>query len=97
MRRRVTFSRNLTLSLSRTCVSHCKYCAYATHRPHLHEPDDLGGTLMQEPISRMAGSRHGVRLDPADLIGAAHAAGRPAAERYTLYGIRRRYDLSVAA
>ena len=41
MRRRVTFSRNLTLSLSRTCVSHCKYCAFATHRPHLHEPDEV--------------------------------------------------------
>src|SRR3954451_12812278 len=38
MRRRVTFSRNVTLSLSRTCVSHCKYCAFATHQPHLHEP-----------------------------------------------------------
>ena len=41
MRRRVTFSRNLTLSLSRTCVSHCKYCAFATHQPHLHEPDEV--------------------------------------------------------
>ena len=41
MRRRVTFSRNLTLSLSRTCVSHCKYCAFATNRPHLHEPDEV--------------------------------------------------------
>jgi FO synthase len=41
MRRRVTFSRNLTLSLSRTCVSHCKYCAFATHRAHLHEPDEV--------------------------------------------------------
>ena len=40
-RRRVTFSRNLTLSLSRTCVSHCKYCAFATHRAHLHEPDEV--------------------------------------------------------
>src|SRR5918994_365336 len=40
-RRRVTFSRNLTLSLSRTCVSHCKYCAFATHRLHLHEPDQV--------------------------------------------------------
>ncbi|HEY1275406.1 MAG TPA: 7,8-didemethyl-8-hydroxy-5-deazariboflavin synthase subunit CofG, partial [Thermoleophilaceae bacterium] len=40
-RRRVTFSRNLTLSLSRTCVSHCKYCAFATHRPHLHEPAEV--------------------------------------------------------
>ena len=57
--------------------------------------NDLGGTLMEESISRMAGSQHGVRLEPADLIGAAHAAGRPAAERDTLYGIRRRHDLPV--
>src|SRR3954471_15179793 len=41
MRRRVTFSRNVTLSLSRTCVSHCQYCAFATHRPHLHEPEEV--------------------------------------------------------
>src|SRR5215208_3615901 len=41
MRRRVTFSRNVTLSLSRTCVSHCKYCAFATHQPHLHTPDEV--------------------------------------------------------
>ena len=41
MRRRVTFSRNVTLSLSRTCVSHCKYCAFATHRAHLHEPEEV--------------------------------------------------------
>ena len=59
--------------------------------------NDLGGTLMEESISRMAGSEHGVRLEPHDLIGAAHAAGRPAAERDTLYGIRRRYALPVAA
>jgi FO synthase len=59
--------------------------------------NDLGGTLMEESISRMAGSQHGVRLDPHDLVGAAHAAGRPAAERTTLYSIRRRYELRVAA
>src|ERR687895_2115202 len=41
MRRRVTFSRNLTLSLSRTCRCYCKYCAFATHRPHLHEPAEV--------------------------------------------------------
>jgi 2-iminoacetate synthase ThiH len=41
VRRRVTFSRNVTLSLSRTCVSHCKYCAFATHQPHLHTPDEV--------------------------------------------------------
>ncbi len=59
--------------------------------------NDLGGTLMEESISRMAGADHGVKLDPEDLIGAAHRAGRPAAERTTLYGIRRRHELPVAA
>jgi FO synthase len=59
--------------------------------------NDLGGTLMEESISRMAGSYHGVRLEPEDLIGAAHRAGRPAAERTTLYEIRRRHELSAAA
>src|ERR1041385_8898338 len=38
-RRRVTFSRNLTLSLSRTCRCYCKYCAFATHRAHLYSPE----------------------------------------------------------
>jgi FO synthase len=55
--------------------------------------NDLGGTLMEESISRMAGSYHGVKLEPDDLVAAAHRAGRPAAERTTLYGIRRRYEL----
>jgi len=59
--------------------------------------NDLGGTLMEESISRMAGSEHGVRLEPHDLVGAAHAAGRPAAERDTLYGLRRLYELPIAA
>src|SRR5579863_1366918 len=56
--------------------------------------NDLGGTLMEESISRMAGSYHGVRLDPEELVGAAHKAGRPAAERSTLYAILRRYELT---
>jgi FO synthase len=59
--------------------------------------NDLGGTLMEESISRLAGSYHGVRLDPGDLIAAAHRAGRPAAERTTLYDIRRRFPLEIAA
>jgi len=59
--------------------------------------NDLGGTLMEESISRLAGSRHGVRLDPKDLIAAAHRARRPAAERTTLYEIRRRHALPMAA
>ncbi len=59
--------------------------------------NDLGGTLMEESISRMAGSYHGVRLEPEDLVGAAHRAGRPAAERTTLYEVRRRYEPALAA
>jgi FO synthase len=40
MRRRVTFSRNLTLSLSRTCRCFCKYCSFATHTAHLYAPPE---------------------------------------------------------
>jgi len=58
--------------------------------------NDLGGTLMEESISRLAGSYHGTKLDPDQLVAAAHQAGRPAAERTTLYGIRRRYPLKGA-
>jgi FO synthase len=57
--------------------------------------NDLGGTLMEESISRLAGSYHGTRLDPPELIAAAHAAGRPAAERTTLYSIRSSYPLEA--
>jgi FO synthase len=53
--------------------------------------NDLGGTLMEENISRMAGSRHGVRLEPDQLIGAARAAGRAPAQRTTLYEIVETY------
>jgi FO synthase len=59
--------------------------------------NDLGGTLMEESISRLAGSYHGVKLDPEDLVAAAHRAGRPAAERTTLYDVRRRYPLAATA
>ena len=43
--RRVTFSRNYTLSLSRTCQCFCKYCAFATHRAHIHAPEQVEGRL----------------------------------------------------
>ena len=53
--------------------------------------NDLGGTLMEENISRMAGSQHGVRLEPEQLIDAARAAGREPAQRTTLYEIVETY------
>ncbi|HEX2466603.1 MAG TPA: 7,8-didemethyl-8-hydroxy-5-deazariboflavin synthase subunit CofG, partial [Solirubrobacterales bacterium] len=45
--RRVTFSRNYTLSLSRTCRCFCKYCAFATRRAHLYSPDEVEQHLDQ--------------------------------------------------
>jgi FO synthase len=53
--------------------------------------NDLGGTLMEENISRMAGSQHGVRLEPEQLIEAARAAGRSPAQRTTLYEVVETY------
>jgi FO synthase len=54
--------------------------------------NDLGGTLMEENISRMAGSQHGVRLEPEQLVDAARAAGRDPAQRTTLYEILESYE-----
>jgi FO synthase len=53
--------------------------------------NDLGGTLMEENISRMAGSQHGVRLEPSQLVDAARAAGRIPAQRTTLYEVVETY------
>jgi FO synthase len=53
--------------------------------------NDLGGTLMEENISRMAGSQHGVKLEPEQLIEAARAGGREPAQRTTLYEIVETY------
>jgi FO synthase len=47
--------------------------------------NDLGGTLMEETISRMAGSEHGSARTVAQLHAIAAAAGRPARERTTTY------------
>jgi FO synthase len=48
--------------------------------------NDLGGTLMEETISRMAGSDHGSARTVEQLERIAAAAGRPARRRTTLYG-----------
>ena len=48
--------------------------------------NDLGGTLMEETISRMAGSSYGSYRSIQDLIGIADLAGRPARPRTTTYG-----------
>jgi FO synthase len=49
--------------------------------------NDLGGTLMNESITRAAGGVHGQQLDAAQLQALARRIGRPARQRTTLYGI----------
>ncbi|WP_246097858.1 bifunctional FO biosynthesis protein CofGH [Rhodococcus spelaei] len=50
--------------------------------------NDLGGTLMEETISRMAGSQHGSQMSVAELRAIAEGIGRPARQRTTSYAER---------
>jgi len=47
--------------------------------------NDLGGTLMEETISRMAGSQYGSAKTVAELVAIAKGIGRPARQRTTTY------------
>ena len=47
--------------------------------------NDLGGTLMEETISRMAGSEHGSAKTVAELAAIAEGIDRPARQRSTTY------------
>jgi FO synthase len=48
--------------------------------------NDLGGTLMDENISRAAGASHGQELDDSDFHHIVDPLGRPLEQRTTLYG-----------
>jgi FO synthase subunit 2 len=47
--------------------------------------DDLGGTLMEEHITTMAGAKGGTGLTVSQLQGAIQSLGRPYQQRTTLY------------
>ena len=47
--------------------------------------NDLGGTLMEETISRMAGSEHGSAKTVAELEEIGQGIGRPVVQRTTTY------------
>ncbi|HEX3589530.1 MAG TPA: bifunctional FO biosynthesis protein CofGH [Pseudonocardiaceae bacterium] len=49
--------------------------------------NDIGGTLMEETISRMAGSEHGSARTVEELAALAALAGRPARQRTTTYQV----------
>ena len=48
--------------------------------------NDLGGTLVNENISRAAGAAHGQAMEPGDFAGIVAPLGRPVEQRTTLYG-----------
>jgi FO synthase len=48
--------------------------------------NDLGGTLMNESISRAAGAAHGQEASPEKLHELIRAAGRTPKQRNTFYG-----------
>jgi FO synthase len=47
--------------------------------------NDLGGTLMDESISRAAGASHGQEMTPAAMDALIRSAGRTPRVRTTLY------------
>ncbi|MBE9138607.1 7,8-didemethyl-8-hydroxy-5-deazariboflavin synthase subunit CofH [Nodosilinea sp. LEGE 07088] len=49
--------------------------------------NDIGGTLMEEHITTMAGAQGGTGMTVDDLRGAIATLGRPARQRDTLYGL----------
>lgn len=66
--------------------------------PHLAQEmlsygvNDLGGTLMNESISRASGAPHGQEITPAEMVRIIRNAGRIPVRRNTLYGIVERYE-----
>jgi FO synthase len=65
--------------------------------------DDLGGTLMNESISRSAGSRWGQELRPEEMEDLIRSVGRTPRQRTTTYGtppagqVRRSFDAPALA
>jgi FO synthase len=59
--------------------------------------NDLGGTLMNESISRAAGASHGQEVSPELMRQTIREIGRTPAERTTTYGIRQMFDVVEVA
>ena len=54
--------------------------------------NDMGGTLMEESISRESGADHGENLPPEEMRRLIREAGRTPIERSTKYDVLRRFD-----
>ncbi len=57
--------------------------------------DDLGGTLMDENISRAAGASHGQAMGEQELAAVVEPLGRPLVQRTTLYGRPEHHSLTT--
>ena len=57
--------------------------------------NDVGGTLMEETISRMAGSEHGSAKTVEELVEIGAGIGRPVVQRTTTYGASRTEGLDL--
>jgi FO synthase len=58
--------------------------------------NDLGGTLMDENISRAAGANHGQEMLPDDLEAMVREVGRTPRRRTTLYGTPERASATTS-
>ncbi|MEM8952185.1 MAG: 5-amino-6-(D-ribitylamino)uracil--L-tyrosine 4-hydroxyphenyl transferase CofH [Pseudomonadota bacterium] len=54
--------------------------------------NDLGGTLMNESISRAAGAKHGQEVTPLEMVKLIRAADRIPVQRSTLYDVLEVFD-----
>ncbi|HEX2063412.1 MAG TPA: 5-amino-6-(D-ribitylamino)uracil--L-tyrosine 4-hydroxyphenyl transferase CofH, partial [Acidimicrobiales bacterium] len=66
-------------------VSWVKMGADGARQALMAGANDLGGTLMDENISRAAGATHGQAMDEASFRDIAGSLGRPLLQRTTLY------------
>lgn len=69
---------NIQVSWAKMGITGVKACLQAG-------ANDLGGTLMNESISRAAGATHGQELSPEVMDDIVASLGRKAAQRTTLY------------
>ncbi len=57
--------------------------------------NDLGGTLMNESISRSSGGKHGQEIVPEDMVRMIHQAGLDPVRRGTLYQPLETFDVAT--
>ncbi len=73
-------------------VSWTKLGAERAHQMLSRGVNDLGGTLMNESISRAAGAAHGQEITARELAQIIRGAGRVPVRRNTIYEVREVYE-----